>query len=543
VTVVGLAGAAALASLMLGALLAITVPYHDWDSFAFGDWSRRIAEGDWDPGLPIVAHRPLYYIVQGLLWSLTGVSFVSSRLLSLAFAMLLLVAVALLARGRLPSAGRDAAALAVALTVAIPTFSAQQVAALSDVPAAAMVAVSAAVVLSSRRSRTMTAAVAVVVMLTALTKPSTLAALAGLLLASLVVPDEPLRRRLRDRTAPVAAGLGAAFVYVGVMAARMDTGFLDFLRSGTGERWAELAAATRGDAILRLDVLGGGLRLPLAFVLIFGLARAVGLPHRRAGMIAFVLAGIATLVGPLLAGDESPFGSTFDLVAFCGFAFGLAAAVYVDDAHAPARADVVRLWLVGVPPLLVWFQAATYAPRISAAAWPGLVALMGVVLAAGVAGLRRAMPVAVAVPLLAVGVAVWVSLGSADGFNRDWWREYRSLGTSGVFDLARTTNIVLPGFSHALATVTGELADGGQVDSSDPRFSWYLPGRTRTGYSTQCSDLRDMRAFVLLVGDDSQAAMRAAGGNPDPAWWAACSAPRLRQLSDGSDGYVVFAVE
>ena len=72
-------------------LLAVTLPYHDWDSFSFGDWSRSLAAGKSldpiQPG-PMTAARPVFYVLQGALWSATGVSFSAGRLLSLAFALL-----------------------------------------------------------------------------------------------------------------------------------------------------------------------------------------------------------------------------------------------------------------------------------------------------------------------------------------------------------------------------------------------------------------------------------------------------------------------
>jgi hypothetical protein len=39
-------------ALLLAAFLAVTVPYHLWDSLAYGEWSRLIADGRFHaPGL------------------------------------------------------------------------------------------------------------------------------------------------------------------------------------------------------------------------------------------------------------------------------------------------------------------------------------------------------------------------------------------------------------------------------------------------------------------------------------------------------------
>ena len=77
------AGVAATGFAAAGALLAATLPYHQWDSFAFGEWSRAIAErGTFDPMTfgPLSAARPLFYELQGLVWRTTGISFTAAAL-------------------------------------------------------------------------------------------------------------------------------------------------------------------------------------------------------------------------------------------------------------------------------------------------------------------------------------------------------------------------------------------------------------------------------------------------------------------------------
>ena len=69
------AGIAAAAFVAAGFLLAVTLPYHQWDSFGFGDWSRAIAQhGKIDPFFagPQSAARPVFYELQGFIWSLTA---------------------------------------------------------------------------------------------------------------------------------------------------------------------------------------------------------------------------------------------------------------------------------------------------------------------------------------------------------------------------------------------------------------------------------------------------------------------------------------
>jgi hypothetical protein len=79
--------------------------------------------------------------------------------------------------------------------------------------------------------------------------------------------------------------------------------------------------------------------------------------------------------------------------------------------------------------------------------------------------------------------------------------------------------------------------------ASDPHFGFWYPDRLTLKYPTRCADLRGYAGFVLSTGDESKQVMRDAGGSPDPSWWAACKAPRLRQLTDGSSGLAAFAVE
>ena len=146
------AGIAAVGFAGVGALLAATLPYHQWDSFGFGEWSRAIAErGKYDPIFfgPLSAARPVFYEFQGVIWRVTGISFTAGRLLSLAFALLLIGAMFRLqfaVRGSRLEAG-----LAVALLLSIPTFAQQSLSGQTDVPAAAMVALAA--VLALRRSQ------------------------------------------------------------------------------------------------------------------------------------------------------------------------------------------------------------------------------------------------------------------------------------------------------------------------------------------------------------------------------------------------------
>ena len=60
---------------------------------------------------------------------------------------------------------------------------------------------------------------------------------------------------------------------------------------------------------------------------------------------------------------------------------------------------------------------------------------------------------------------------------------------------------------------------------------------------TSCSQLDGYRAFVLTTDEGSRAYMRDfLHVSGDPSYWASCKRPRLRQLTDGADGYAVFRI-
>src|SRR6478609_1028748 len=144
-------------------LLASTLPYHLWDAYSFGDWSRHVARGEWlDPrsaGI-VQASRPLFFFAQGGLWAVTGVSFTSGRLLSLGFALTLLVATSAAGRrvGRRVGAPGLCAAIAALAIVAVCAW------------------------LALRRGTTIGSAIALsaACTLALVTKPTTLAAVGGL---------------------------------------------------------------------------------------------------------------------------------------------------------------------------------------------------------------------------------------------------------------------------------------------------------------------------------------------------------------------------
>jgi 4-amino-4-deoxy-L-arabinose transferase-like glycosyltransferase len=543
----GAAGIVSLAFLAGGVLLAIALPYSESDSFAFGDWSRQIASRA-SAADPINAgaqgaSRPLFYELQGALWTITGVSFTAGRLFSLVFAMILLAAVWWLARA---AGGQLTAALAVIAVVSIPAFTEEALMGQSDVPAAAMVAVTAALAVARRPGRFGAVALAASALLAAIAKPTTLVALVPLTVYLAALPGRGVgvRRRLRSPAGWLGIGLLVGVLYDLAMAVRFHESLLAFLRSGTGDGiWGQRAAAARWHSLLDLGLFGPVLRLPFAYGLVYGALSLFGVRHRRAAPFALA-AGLAwTILGPELGGgsDPSSFASLEVGFATLGLAAVIAVGATAADENAPPRSVLGLSMVLVVPPLLVWAYGTPYADRLAAAAWPGTALLLAVTLAVGV---RRLAAMNTALALAAVPVfvlAAWVGLAGFNGLHGQQWVAFRQLGLSGLGDRQRTMNIVLPGVQEALADAQPALGNG-RLAVEDPRFAWFLPDRVDAIVPLRCSDIRGDRVFILSTSDENEAEARAAGGLATPSQWQACAGPRLQLLADTGNGFVVFAV-
>jgi 4-amino-4-deoxy-L-arabinose transferase-like glycosyltransferase len=129
--------------------VASVVPYRYWDSLAFGTWSRLIDQtGHIFPSglIDLQLHRPLFYVLQGLLWEAFGHHEWLGRWLSVAFAAAAVAGVWVLA-SRLGGdrESRDLLrVLAVAGILGSSVFAAYVAAGMADVPVAATAAVTGA---------------------------------------------------------------------------------------------------------------------------------------------------------------------------------------------------------------------------------------------------------------------------------------------------------------------------------------------------------------------------------------------------------------
>ena len=127
--------------------IAVVIPIHAQDALTFGEWSRLISE-HWHLHYASATAqeygRPLFYVLQGWMWGIFGFSEISGRLLSGAFALLLLGALVWLVRDR--DWGALAGPLAAVALISTPTFAFHVVSGLTDIPVAAFVALAGALV-------------------------------------------------------------------------------------------------------------------------------------------------------------------------------------------------------------------------------------------------------------------------------------------------------------------------------------------------------------------------------------------------------------
>jgi hypothetical protein len=77
--------------------------------------------------------------------------------------------------------------------------------------------------------------------------------------------------------------------------------------------------------------------------------------------------------------------------------------------------------------------------------------------------------------------------------------------------------------------------------TADGRFGFFFPGRVTRVAPAACAQLRGARAFALVV--PTRASHQLSTGTPtDPAFWAACRAPRTRLVARVAGSYAIFAV-
>lgn len=529
--------------------VAVVIPIHAQDALTFGEWSRLISE-HWHLHYAAATAqeygRPLFYVLQGWVWGVFGFSETTGRILSGLFSLLLLGALVWLVRDR--KWGGLAAGLAALALVATPVFAIQIVSGLTDIPVAALVALSGALVWGKRPGPLRASAAALAATLAMLAKPSALLALVGLAAAQLLI-RESWRSRFLYRIAPIAVGVGLGIVYDLVQAHHVNEGLRTFLQSGVNtDFYRALAAAARRFVLLDAGWFGDGLRVALLFSVVYTVLRIVGARHRLAVLIGVSLALAGSWLGPWLAAREERFavGSLHSIgsaLAAVGTAAFLALGALAYKEGIASANELARFAVWALPTTVAWAVYGAYDLRLLAPAWPPLFALIAVTaLPAAVVAAQRG-PLAVAIPLALFAVVVASNVYNVDGLGKSGWSEVRRTPTRKWSDDSTMRAIVMPAFTRALDVVRPEMGPRDLLVSPEGAFRFFFPGRVEQSYPNSCEFLHRFRVFVLTTDEGSRRYMEDfLHVSSDPAFWAACKSPRLTQLTDGSEGYAVYRV-
>lgn len=531
--------------------VASVLPYRLWDSLSFGSWSRLIGEtGRFSStDLDLFLNRPLFYATQGYTWRVLGYHEWLGRWLSALFGLLFCLCLWVLARrfARDRDTRQIVAAVAVGAAVASSVLATYVAAGMTDVPVGAAAAATAVALWSSWPRPWRLPLVAVAAAATVLAKPTGLFALAGLVLASLIVLRErDSRTRTIEGLAAVGVGAVAALVYDLVQASRLNLSLLDFLRAGNTDYYLSRGSSERIDAVLRADWLGAGLRLPVLFGLIFAVAMAVGGRSTVALRVAVPVALVWSIAGPLAAdgGTPHPFGEiSLDLAAYLIVAAALLAALFLVRAEPFGREKYAMLLLWLAPPTIAWLLYRTDEVRFLSPAWPAFFLITAAGLTVVSLALRRVAPAAALAPAAAVVLLAFANVPSIDGLGRTGWRDLLELGPSGWGNKAAVENFAYGPFSYELDLARTHVGPDERIVSSDGRLKYFFPGRVEEFYATSCADLRRGRFFALLTSGESADIMtRLHGSSVDPLAWLQCRNPRVTSVGEQAGTYAVFVV-
>ena len=520
------------------------LPYHSWDAFAFGEWSRLIAQQPGSFFFPTVSalsyQRPFFYVLQGGLWAAFGFHEFTGRGLSLAFAALLAWSVSRIVRSLDPDS--PGVAYAWLLPFAIPDFLAACAAGTTDVPAAALVAATAARMLAPGWPRSRGPMLVLLSFSAALMKPTAVPALLGLACAAFLFwPLDPSMNRLGRRVAPLGFGLLLAGVYFTWLAARLGTSVRRVLVGELEGYYTTLAAEARWPALLHLSWLG-----PTTGALLFAstLWLLLATTRRRTGASAtFCLGAAAALVGlPVVArwarSGGTPPGSA--LVTLAVLVLVMAAARNSAPAP-PTKRRTFFLVTWAFPSFAVWIGALAYDSRLLAPAWAPLLLLIWSAVSAharGSFGPGRRIPA-----LLAALAVIGMSVRQLDGLDaRSVACLSRSI-TAGRFQTAAMRECLVPDLEWEVDAVSLVTRASGResVISNDGRLRFFFPGRVNQSYAQSCESLSGYGAFVLVTDPSSRSYMASKGISADPADWASCRDPHLALAAQRGD-VSVFSV-
>ncbi|HEX6788983.1 MAG TPA: hypothetical protein VF091_07045 [Gaiellaceae bacterium] len=532
----------ALVVFVLAALVAVLLPYGEWDAMAYGTWSRLIAE-HW-PQLrfadadPFEYQRPFFFFLQGTAWAIFGFHQALGRLVNLAFSVLLAVALGYLGLRSPRKHGVLCGALAVGLLVTVIPFERYIAAGLTDVPAAAMLAATAALFYAKRLGRAQLPVIALVACLTQLTKPSAFVSLCGLAAAALIGSRAGLRGRVSLAGAAVA-GMCVAFVYDEIQARYLHMSFKTFLTKGTDGFYASQAAHQRADMLLGTTWLGNDLRILMVFALVYAVIRVAGLAHRPSVVAALVSAlcwsWIAPQHGGISGGIVAGTSSRAQEVGVLVLAASLLLALRATDDSVPSRLDLGRLLIWLIPPFVVWTVYAARDVRLLSPAWPPLVLLMARALLPAFTGARRLRPWAAVIPAAGLLLLAALSTEQLNGFGSSGWHEFRS----GFGNTVAMQALALGGdFNAELVTLRPQVRPSDKIVTADGRLPFLYPGQVAVSPPVTCGQLRASGAtiFVLLESDEEQILY---GPKASSAYWETCK-PALTLVGERPGAFAIF---
>ena len=524
---------------------AVVVPYRFWDSLAFGAWSRSIAKTSdlWAGTEPLNVSRPLFYIPQGVLWRFIAEDDWIGRLLSAGFAAVLVAAIWQLARQISPEEpARDfLAPLAVLSLLTSAVFAGYAAAGMTDVPVAAASAATAVVLWSRLSPLALVPLTAVGAAATVLAKPSGLLAIAGLVLATIV---------LRGRAATLGLvgagiGIGVGVLYDAWQAARLNVGLGALLRAGNDDFWLQRGAAARFDAVEGGAWIGEGARLMVIYGLVYALTRGAGAGARVSLAVGAAAAVVWSVGGPLAVDGALgyPFGgSAVGIVAWSALVATLVAAPLRASEDPTPRHTYVALLLWLAPIGLVWATQRPDETRLLAPAWPAFALLAAAALTTASTALLRYRPPVALVPAAAVALVALTNIVSVDGLGRDGWRSLLDLGPSGWRDRAAMENFAYGPFSYHLDLARENVGSADRIVSSDGRLQYFFPGQVEVSYAQACSALEGARFFSFLSSGESLEFAQLARQPTNPLGWVQCKRPVVRLVGEQPGIYAAYVV-
>lgn len=515
---------------------------------SFGTWSRLIAE-HWPHfhfALASAAdyQRPLFFVLQGFLWHLFGFHQAAGRLLSLAFSGLFIVVVAWLASRTGAAYRRFAAALAVVVVLTVWYFDRYIAAGLTDIPVAAMIGLTAALLCIRRLGRAQLPLVGLAAALCVLTKPSALPALVGLGAAVLIGPRSDLRRR-GFALAALVLGTGVGLLYDLSQAHYVHMGLKPFLTLGTtGGFYAQLADQNRRQVLLDGAWLGPDLRVFLWFALVYAIVRVARVGHRRAVLFALPVAAAWSWLGPHLSGAHGVrvgilgTGGTTEQIAVLVLAASLLFAVESPSDVVPDRLRLARLLVWAIPTLVLWGMNAVYDTRLLAPAWPPLVLLVVWTLLPAFAGAQRRSEWLVAIPAAAMLALVVLAAYNINGLGSSGWQQFRSGGLSGLTNAALMRNVALGGdFSAEIDAIEPQVGPQDKILTYDGRLEFFYLDQIDLQAPQSCNQLAGHRVFVLLEDDEIK---KIYGSRADSAFWEGCRNVSLTKVAERPGAFAVF---